>query len=55
MGQEKDAYACLIIFKEGGIHWLNTCFYKANEVVLADIYQFLRFVLIQICYQQLVL
>ncbi len=53
MGQEKDA--CLIIFKEGGILWLNPCFNKANEAVVTDIYQFLRFVLIQICNQQLVL
>jgi hypothetical protein len=51
--QEKDT--CVIIFKEGKRKTLKTCIYKANEAVVAEINQFLRFIETQICYQQLVL
>ena len=52
-GQEKDA--CMIIFKEGKRNTLKARFYKANEAVVAEVYQFLGGIETQICYQQLVL
>jgi hypothetical protein len=51
--QEKDT--CVIIFKEGKRNTLKTYIYKTDEAVVAEIYQFFRFIETQICYQQLVL
>ena len=51
--QEKDTG--VIIFNKREWNTLKTCFYKANEAVVAEIYRFLRYIETQICYQQLVL
>ena len=53
MDQEKDV--CDIFFKEGKRNALSPCFNKANEAVVAEIYQFLGGIETQIRYQQLVL
>ena len=45
----------MIIFKEGKRNTLKARFYKANETVVAEVYQFLGGIETQICYQQLVL
>ena len=53
--QKKDTNAAKFSLTWKDSYIFEACFYKANESIVANIYQSLRFIQTQICYQQLVL